>query len=137
MKDIDSNKIIQHMYEHDSYSQWLGIKVLEIRPGFSRLSMFVRDDMCNGFGIAHGGISFSFADTALAFASNAHGIQAFSIETSIQHYSAIKVGDELEAITTERFLSEKSAVYEIKVMRAAETVAKFDGTVFRAKAWEL
>ena len=78
-----AKKVVDKMISGDAFSQWLGIEVLEITEGFCKLKMTVRDEMTNGFNIAHGGIAYSLADSCLAFAANADGIQAVSIETSI------------------------------------------------------
>ena len=71
-----ARKVIDKMISEDSFSQWLGIEVLEITEGFCKLKMTIRDEMTNGFNIAHGGISYSLADSALAFAANSDGIQS-------------------------------------------------------------
>jgi acyl-CoA thioesterase len=68
-----SQKIVDMMMASDFFSQWLGIEIIEVKEGSCKLQMTVRKDMLNGFGIAHGGITYSLADSALAFASNSHG----------------------------------------------------------------
>ena len=68
-----SEKIVDKMYQNDAFSQWLGIEVVEVKDGYCKLNMTVRKEMLNGFQIAHGGIAYSLADSALAFASNSHG----------------------------------------------------------------
>ena len=83
-------KIINTMMANDFFSQWLGIKILELKPGSCILTIIVRKDMLNGFGIAHGGITYSLADSALAFASNSKGRKSVSIETSISHLVSLK-----------------------------------------------
>ena len=119
------------MYKGDAFSQWLGIKRLEERPGYCELEMMVRAEMVNGFGIAHGAITYALADSALAFASNSHGRKAVSIETSINHLKTVSVGDILKAIAEETSLGHKIAVYHIKVLRGEDIVALFKGVVFR------
>lgn len=138
MKDKVS-KIIDKMMEKDYFSQWLGIERLEEREGFCRLQMAVRKEMCNGFGIAHGGICFSLADSALAFASNSHGIQAVSIETSISHVKKLKADEIIIATAMEQSLTRHLGNYHIEVQRVSgEIVALFKGTVFRTdKEWEV
>ncbi|MBC7949435.1 MAG: hotdog fold thioesterase [Chitinophagaceae bacterium] len=127
-----SKQVIDQMMSKDLFSQWLGIERLEERVGYCKLRMTVRPEMCNGFGIAHGGISFSFADSALAFASNSHGRHAVSIEISISHISPIKIGDVLIAIAEEKSLGNRIAIYEVRVEKpSGELVALFKGTVFR------
>jgi len=66
-------KIANKMYEQDAFSQWLGIKIVNVSDGYCQLKMTVRKEMLNGFHIAHGGIAYSLADSALAFASNSNG----------------------------------------------------------------
>ena len=125
------NRIVEHMYKGDAFSQWLGIQRLEERPGYCELEMMVRPEMVNGFGIAHGAITYALADSALAFASNSHGRKAVSIETSINHLKTVSVGDILKAIAEETSLGHKIAVYHIKVLRGEDIVALFKGVVFR------
>lgn len=126
--------IVQKMMQDDAFSQWLGIEVLEIIPGSSKLQMVVRKEMTNGFGIAHGGITYSFADSALAFASNSYGNVAVSIETQISHIAPVSVDDVLLAVTKEVSKSAKLAVYEVAITnQSSKMVAHFKGTVFIKK----
>jgi acyl-CoA thioesterase len=139
MSDQNSlpKRVVDTMMAKDYFSQWLGIEVLEADFGKSVLKMKIRKEMLNGFGIAHGGISFSFADSALAFASNSHGQKSVSIETSISHTKSLLEGDEIIATATELSRSNKIAVYSIAVTNQQnETVALFKGTVYRtSKQW--
>ncbi|MCF8463304.1 MAG: hotdog fold thioesterase [Flavobacteriales bacterium] len=132
-------RVVDKMYNNDSFSQWLGIERVEDGAGKSVLRMTVRHEMLNGFGIAHGGITYSLADSALAFASNSHGIQSLSIDTSISHTKAVKEGDVLIAVASEKNLTTKIGVYDIVVTNQKdETVALFKGTVYRTgKEWEV
>lgn len=125
--------VVDRMMEGDAFSQWLGIERLEEGPGYCRLRMRVREEMLNGFHITHGGISYSLADSALAFASNGHGIKAVSIETSISHVKPVRSGDVLIAEATESHVSKRTGVYHVRVWRAEDDilVALFKGTVFR------
>lgn len=127
------------MYNNDPFSQWLGIERVEDGAGISRLRMTVRDEMLNGFSIAHGGITYSLADSALAFAANAYGIQSVSIETSIAHTKPAQSGDVLETTVEELSLSRRLGVYQIKIHNQRdELVALFKGTVYRTgKSWEV
>ena len=131
--------IVDRMMEKDLFSQWLAIERLEEREGYSRLKMTVRPEMCNGFEIAHGGISFAFADSALAFASNSRGRQAVSIETSISHIKPVRSGDTIIASAIEKNLSNSIGIYEVSVNKeSGERVALFKGTVFRKEAfWDV
>ena len=123
---------------NDHFSRWLGIKVLETGNGISKLSMIVRKEMLNGFGIAHGGISYSLADSALAFSSNSHGRKSVSVETSISHTISLNEGDEIIAEAKEENCSNKIGIYTITIKRSSDKalVALFKGTVYRtSKEW--
>jgi len=129
--------IVSQMFEKDDFSQWLGIERVLIEEGHCILKMTVRKEMTNGFDIAHGGISYALADSALAFASNSRGQIAVSIETSISHTKAVFINDTLVAVANELNLSKKLAQYEVKVTNQKdEIVALFKGTVFRkTESW--
>jgi acyl-CoA thioesterase len=85
--------VINHMLKNDRFSEWLGIEVLEFAEGSCKISMTVRDEMMNGFNIAHGGIAFSFADSALAIASNGYNKLSVALETSMSFTAPVKTGD--------------------------------------------
>ena len=134
---LSQKEIVYKMYENDAFSQWLGINIEEISQTEIIVSMKVRAEMLNGFQILHGGISFSLADSAFAFASNAEGRQAVSIETSISHFKKVSVGDELKAYAKNINSSHKISVFEVAVKRDDELVALFKGTVYKSsKIWE-
>ena len=125
-------KIINKMFDQDAFSQWLGIKIIDMSEGFCQLKMTVRKEMLNGLQIAHGGIAYSLADSALAFASNSHGRKSLSVETSISHTVSVKEGEVLTVATKELSLSDKIGVYLITIINQRnEDVAYFKGTVFR------
>tara|TARA_B100000674_G_C37922384_1_gene953912 strand:- start:1294 stop:1710 length:417 start_codon:yes stop_codon:yes gene_type:complete len=127
-----AKRVVDKMINGDAFSQWLGIKVIEISEGKCTLEMTVRDEMTNGFNIAHGGIAYSLADSALAFAANSSGIQSMSIETSISHTKKVKSGDVLKAITKEVNKSKKTAIYYITITNQENMeIAHFKGTVYR------
>jgi acyl-CoA thioesterase len=132
-----AEEIVHKMFDNDAFSKWLGIEVIEIGEGISTLRMIIRKEMLNGFDVLHGGISFSLADSALAFASNAYGRKSMSIETSISHTLSCKEGDVLTTKTVERSLSNKIGVYDITVLNQDDkVVALFKGTVYRSdKNW--
>lgn len=118
------------MMENDLFSQWLGISVLEISIGQCTIQNTVTKDMLNGFSIAHGGISYSLADSALAFASNSHGVKCVSIETSISHVRPVFENDRLTAIVKELHRGKTIGIYEVIVSNQNQkTVALFKGTV--------
>ena len=96
--------------------------------------MKVRKEMTNGFNIAHGGITYSLADSALAFAANSDGIQSLSVETSINYTKKVMNGDILIAETEELEKQEKTAYYLIKIVNQdGIDVAEFNGKVYRTK----
>ena len=125
------------MFDGDAFSKWLGIEVVEVKEGFCELNLVVREEMTNGFKIAHGGITYSLAGSALAFASNSHGRKSVSVETSISHTKQCLVGDVITAKAIEKSISNKIAIYEITITNQKdETIALFKGTVYRtSKDW--
>ena len=134
-----SEKIANNMFEKDAFSKWLGINIVSVSKGFCQLKMRVRKEMLNGFHIAHGGIAYSLADSALAFASNSNGKQSLSIQTSISHTITIKEGEQLMATTEELSLSNNFAVYLITITNNDnQVIAYFKGTVYRtSKEWTI
>jgi acyl-CoA thioesterase len=125
------------MFQNDFFSQWLGITVESIEEGTCTLSMTIRKEMLNGFAIAHGGITYSLADSALAFASNSHGRQSVSIDTSINHIETLKEGDTIVAVAKQEALKNKFGFYTIEIKKENTVVALFKGTVFRSdKEWK-
>ena len=130
-------KIVNKMYDQDAFSQWLGIEIVDVSEGYCQLKMKVRKEMLNGFHIAHGGIAYSLADSALAFASNSHGKKSLSVETSISHTVSVKDGDVLTATTKELSRSDKIGVYLITITnKENQEIAIFKGTVYRtSKDW--
>ena len=125
------NTIVDYMYQHDAFSQWLGIRRIAEGEGHCKLEMEVRPEMVNGFGIAHGAMTYALADSALAFASNARGRKAVSIETSINHLKPVMAGDIITAVAEETSLGHKLAIYHVRVTRGQDLVALFKGVVFR------
>ena len=132
-----ASKVVEKMINGDAFSNWLGIEILEITNSFCRLKLKVREEMTNGFKIAHGGITYSLADSCLAFAANADGLQAVSIETSISHTKKVVSGDILTATSKEINKSSKTALYYITITNQNNLeIAHFKGTVFRTeKEW--
>lgn len=128
-----SHEIVNMMMSNDFFSQWLGIDVIETGSGTCKLRLTVRREMLNGFGIAHGAITYAIADSALAFASNSHGQKSVSVETSISHTQPLKEGDIILAEACEEHRSNKIAIYTVKVINLTnnEVVALFKGTVYR------
>lgn len=131
MSDLH-NKVVEHMLQHDKFSEWLGIEVMEIKEGFSKIKMVLRDEMVNGFRVAHGGVIFSLADSALAFACNTRNNLSLAIECNISFLKQVHVGDELTAEAKEIHNGKSTGVYFINVMNQKnQQVALFKGTCFR------
>ena len=125
-------EVVQHMMKHDLFSQWLGIEVLEVKEGFSRIKMTVREEMINGFGIVHGGIAFSLADSAFAFACNNRNNLSVALDTAINFLKPVHVGDELTAEAKEIHNGKSTGLYHISISNQRNhVVAFFKGTCFR------
>ena len=134
---MNGNKIPYKMLSLDSFSSWLGIEILECEIGRCKVAMTIRKEMLNSMGKAHGGISYSLADTAFGFAANTHGKYAVSIETSINHIEALNEGDYLVAESVIENVKNRLGFNIIEVKRGNELVALFKGVVYRtSKNWE-
>ncbi len=127
-----AERIQQAMHARDAFTQWLGADVLAIGPGTCTLRMAVRAEMLNGFGVAHGGIVFSIADSAFAFACNTHGRITVSIENSITYPAPIHEGDVLTAVAREEAASDRLAYFRVDVSKTGgDIVGLFRGTAYR------
>ncbi|MBC6491779.1 phenylacetic acid degradation protein PaaD [Flavihumibacter stibioxidans] len=125
-------KVVDHMMQEDAFSRWLGVTVLEVKEGYSRIRMTIRDEMVNGFGIAHGGIAFSLADSAFAFACNNRNNLSVALDVTITFTKAVKIGDTLTAEAKEVHNGRSTGVYLITITnQAGEQVGLFKGTCFR------
>lgn len=131
-KDAAALSVVQHMMQHDLFSQWLGIEVLDIKEGYSKIKMTVRNEMINGFGIVHGGIAFSLADSAFAFACNNRNVLSVALDTAINFIKPVHVGDTLIAEAKELHNGKSTGLYHISIANQHEhIVAVFKGTCFR------
>ena len=118
----------------DAFTRWLGAELVAVAPGQCTLRMRVRDEMVNGFGVAHGAIVFALADSAMAFASNTHGTVTVSVENSVSYPQPVRAGDLLTATAEEESASARLAFYRVVVRSAGgAVVALFRGTVYRTK----
>jgi acyl-CoA thioesterase len=125
-------EVVNHMMENDFFSQWLGIEVIEIKEGYSKIKMVVRKEMVNGFGIVHGGIPFSLADSAFAFACNNRNNLSVALDTSINFIKAVHVGDILTAEAKEIHNGRSTGLYHIMITnQELQDVALFKGLCFR------
>ena len=127
-----AERVVARMLKHDEFSRWLGLEVTHLEPNAATVRMTVRPEMVNGFGVCHGGIAFSLADSALAFASNTHGRLTVSIENSIRYPAAIMPGDVLTASAVELSASRRLAYFDVTVRKGnGDVVGLFKGTVYR------
>ena len=134
---MKGEQIPYKMLSQDAYSQWLGIEILECEVGRCKVGMTIRKDMLNSMDKAHGGISYSLADTAFGFTANTHGRYAVTIETSINHIEALSEGDYIVAESVIEKVNNKLGFNIIEVKRGDELVALFKGVVYRTKKnWE-
>ena len=125
------------MLSLDPFSQWLGIEILESKVGSCKVAMTIRKDMLNSMGKAHGGITYSLADTAFGFTVNTNGRFAVSIETSINHIEALEEGDYIVAEASLESLKNKLGFYIIEVKKEQTLVALFKGVAYRTtKEWQ-
>ena len=131
-KNQKAVQVVDHMMKNDLFSQWLGISILEIREGYSRIKMTVRDEMINGFGIVHGGIAFSIADSAFAFACNNRNNLSVALDTSINFTKPVHPGDILIAEAREIHNGKSTGLYHITITNQKDhLVAQFKGLCYR------
>jgi len=127
-----AERVVARMIENDEFSRWLGLEVTHVAPNEATVRMTVRPEMVNGFGVCHGGIAFSLADSALAFASNTHGRVTMSIENSIRYPASIMPGDVLTARAVEESSTRRLAFFNATVTKEnGDVVGLFRGTVYR------
>jgi acyl-CoA thioesterase len=130
--DLKATQVVQHMMEHDLFSQWLGIKVMEIKEGYSKITMTIRKEMINGLGIIHGGVAFSMADSAFAFACNNRNVLSVALDTSINFLKPVHIDDVLIAEAKELHNGRSTGLYHITITNQHEhVVAVFKGTCYR------
>lgn len=126
------NLVIETMMQHDPFSQWLGLVLDDYGAGFCKLHFTIRAEMLNGFGIVHGGVVFSAADSAFAFACNSHGRLSVALDVQISFIRSAKTGDVLHVDAKEVHLGNKTSFYEISVTNEQkEIVATFKSTAYR------
>lgn len=131
-KDLQAKAVVSHMMQEDLFSQWLGIDILEIKEGYSKIKMTVRKEMINGFGIVHGGIAFSLADSAFAFACNNRNVLSVALDTSINFLKPVHVDDELTAEAKELHNGKSTGLYHIEILNQKNhLVAQFKGLCYR------
>lgn len=136
MNEDRKQKIEEHI-QRDPFARLLGAKVEILKPGHSRVTLTVTDDMVNFHGTTHGGVIFSLGDIAFAAASNSHGQTAVALNVGINFLQTTNVGDQLIAEATEQSAAGPTALYDITIRdnRTGELVAKSQDLVYRKKEW--
>ena len=131
-EDQLAQKVVDKMMDHDAFSQWMDVKVLDIKEGYSKIQMAIRKEMVNGFGIVHGGIPFSLADSAFAFACNNRNNLSVALDTSINFTKPVHVDDVLVAEAKELHNGRSTGLYHITITNQHDhIVALFKGSCFR------
>ncbi|MEL6556808.1 MAG: hotdog fold thioesterase [Bacteroidota bacterium] len=130
---IDPKAVFNKMMDEDHFSRWMNVELIKILEGYCLLRMPVRKEMLNGFGILHGGVTFSLADSAFAFASNSYGRVSVSLNASMTYSKPARENDILLAEAKKLTLGNKTATFDVTIQNetSGETVALFRGTVFR------
>lgn len=125
--DDVARRCAQLMWSGDRASQALGMQIVDVGPGRASLQMPVREDMVNGHGIGHGGLTFSLADSAFAFACNTHNRRTVAQTCEIRYLAPTRLGDVMLATATERYRGERGGVYDVDVHVGDRLVATFVG----------
>jgi acyl-CoA thioesterase len=130
--DKKAKAVVEEMLSKDLFSKWLGIEVLEVKEGYSKLQLKIRDEMINGFDIVHGGIAYSLADTAFAFACNNRNNVSVALDAAITYTKAVMPGDILIAEARELHNGRRTGHYQIIITNQSNIeVAFFNGTCYR------
>lgn len=133
-EQVLAERVVSGMMAKDLFSQWMGMTIVDVRPRTATLRMTVRPEMVNGFGVAHGGVAYSLADSALAFACNTHGNVTVAINNAISYPAAVHVGDVLTAIAESDGESRRLGYYRVTVRNQKdELVSAFTGTVYKTR----
>ena len=129
-----AKRVADAMFSRDRASQSLGMRIARIGPGHAELTMTVRGDMVNGHAICHGGIVFTLADSAFAFACNSYNLNTVANGCTIEFLAPAHEGDVLTAVAHERSQVGRNGVYDVEVRnQAGTTIAHFRGKSTRIK----
>ena len=130
---VDAADVVAELYRRDEAARAFGIDLVDAGPGRAVVSMVVRPDMCNGYDVCHGGMTFTLADTAMAFASGSHNQTAHAAAASIDFLSPVPSGSILRATAEERWLKGRTGLYDVRVeLDDGTLVAVFHGRTVRA-----
>ena len=128
-----AKEVADSMYSRDRASQWLGLKIVEVREGYAQLTMEVQPHMANGHDLGHGGLTFALADSTFAFACNSYNINAVAAACSIEFLAPTRVGDVLTATAQEQALNGRNGVYDVRVTNQRDEVV----ALFRGKSTQI
>lgn len=129
---MNPRQVAEYMFDQDEFSQWMNIRMIDIKENYCLLEMPIRKEMINGLKTVHGGVTFAFADSALAFSSNNTGDAAVALNCIINFTKAGKEGDLFRAESILANNTRKTSVYDIKITNQNnELIAKFVGTVYK------
>lgn len=132
--DVFAKKVADKMLETDYFSQWMGVQILEVKDGYSKIQITLRREMLNGLGIAHGGVTFALADSAFAFACNSDGKATVALDVSISFPKPGKEGDIITAEATAINRTNRTGLYLIEVKNQNnELVGLFKGTCYKTE----
>ena len=129
---MNPRQVAEYMFDQDYFSQWMNIKLIEVRENYCLLEMPIKKEMINGLKTVHGGVTFAFADSALAFSSNNSGDAAVALNCIINFTKAGREGDIFRAESILVNDTRKTGIYDIKITNQnKELIAKFVGTVYK------
>lgn len=129
---MDPKKVVAEMIARDKFSEWLGLELLELRPGYVRLQATIRPEMMNGIGTLHGGVTFAMADSAFAFTCNMENSISVALDAHISFTKAGYAGDIFTIESQEINATRKTGLYEVRITNQhQELIAVFKGTCYR------
>ena len=130
-----AEKVIKAMFERDKASKGLDMKIIEVRPGYSRVNMTITANMLNGHDTCHGGYIFTLADSAFAFACNSRNLSTVALGCSIEFLAPALENDVLTAVAIEKSLGGRTGVYDAEVTNQnGKLIALFRGKSYRINA---
>jgi len=128
----DYRDMVEKLLSRDPFSNWMGIEIIDVKEGYCMVHCRIREEMINGFGVAHGGIIYSLADSALAFSAATTGRVALALDNSISYTKKVKSGDTLTARSKAENITNRTGLFIIKVTnQTSDTIALMKGTVYR------
>ncbi len=126
-----AERVVAGMLARDAFTRWLGAEVVETAPRRSVVRMRVRDDMVNGFGTCHGGVTYALADSAFAFACNTHGLVSVALDVAASYPNPARAGDVLTAVAEAEAEPRRVGFYRVAVTNQdGALVLLFRGTAY-------